>query len=103
MSEKILEATDQDFDQKTSQGTVLVDFWATWCGPCRMQSEILKGLAEKLPEDAKIVKVNVDEASESAARFSVRSIPTIVLLKDGETIQQMVGVQDEKTLLQALE
>ncbi len=102
MSDKIIEANDQNFEEKIKDGTALVDFWATWCGPCRMQGEILHGLADKLPEDARIVKVNVDEAGETAARFGVRSIPTLIVFRNGEKVEQFVGVQDEKALLQAM-
>ncbi len=102
MSEKIAEATDKDFQEKTEKGTVLVDFWATWCGPCRMQGEILQGMVGKLPDNVRIVKVNVDEAGETAARFGVRSIPTLLVMKDGEKVQEFVGVQDEASLIKAL-
>jgi thioredoxin 1 len=102
MATDIINATDSDFNEVTANGTVLVDFWAPWCGPCRMQGEILHELAEKLDDSAKIVKVNVDDAQQVAAKFGVRSIPTLIVLKDGENVKQFVGVQDATTLQNAL-
>ncbi len=98
MAQDIINATDADFAEKTGTGTALVDFWAPWCGPCRMQGEILHELAETLDDSIKIVKVNVDEAQQVAAQFNVRSIPTLLIMKDGEMTKQFVGVQDAATL-----
>ncbi len=102
MSEGILELTEADFDQTIQSGVTVVDFWAPWCGPCKTQVPILEGMVDKTG-DAKIAKVNVDDAPALAARFGVRSIPTILIMKDGEVKQQFVGVQQESALLEAIE
>jgi thioredoxin 1 len=101
MSAGILELNDSNFEAETKSGVVLVDFWAPWCGPCRMQTPILEQLAGKV-EGAKIAKLNVDDAPAIAAKFGVQSIPTLIVLKDGESVKQMVGVQQADTLIAAL-
>jgi thioredoxin 1 len=103
MSEQTLELTDSDFGQETSTGVTLVDFWAPWCAPCRMQTPIVEAVAEKVSGRAKVAKVNVDVASQSAAQFGVRSIPTLVVMKDGKPVSQLVGVQSEAQLVAAIE
>lgn len=97
-----IELTETSFDDVIKAGTVLVDFWAPWCGPCRMQGPILKEVAAKLGDAATIAKVNVDEAPGIAARFGVRSIPTLIVFKDGEVDNQFVGVQQAPVLIEAL-
>jgi thioredoxin 1 len=101
MSAGILELNDNNFEAETKSGVVLVDFWAPWCGPCRMQTPILEQIAGKV-EGAKIAKLNVDDAPAIAAKFGVQSIPTLLVLKDGESVKQMVGVQQADTLIAAL-
>ncbi|MFA6410148.1 MAG: thioredoxin [Candidatus Buchananbacteria bacterium] len=97
---------DANFDQEVlkSNVPVLVDFWAPWCGPCKMQSPILDEVA-KLYEgkNVKIGKLNVDEAPQSASRFQIMSIPTLMIFKDGKPIDQMMGVQDINTLSKKLD
>jgi len=101
MSAGIIELTDSNFEAETQSGVVLIDFWAPWCGPCRMQTPILEQIAGQV-DGAKIAKLNVDEAPAVAAKFGVQSIPTLVVLKDGQPVKQMIGVQQADTLVAAL-
>jgi len=94
----IVNATDQNFANETSQGLVLVDFWATWCGPCKMIAPVLEELDSEMSETVKIVKVDVDENQETAGQFQVMSIPTLLLMKDGEVVDKVVGFQPKEAL-----
>ena len=89
----IISLTKESFDEKIKTGTVLVDFWADWCGPCRMLAPILDELAEKLSDKAVFAKVDVDAETEIAQRFGISSIPTVILFKDGQIKDTKVGVQ----------
>ena len=85
--------TDATFEAETKEGLVLVDFWATWCGPCRMQAPILEKLSQELSEDElKILKMDVDENPETARAFGIMSIPTLLFKKDGQVVKQVAGV-----------
>lgn len=89
----------QNFDQAVAGGTHVVDFWAAWCGPCRMQTPILEDLEAEYPaEQLKISKVNVDEEQALAAKYSVQSIPTLLVFKDGELVDRLVGVHMKNDL-----
>ena len=85
--------TDATFESETKEGLVLVDFWATWCGPCRMQAPILEKLSQEFSEDElKILKMDVDENPETARAFGIMSIPTLLFKKDGQVVKQVAGV-----------
>lgn len=85
--------TDETFEQETAQGLVLVDFWASWCGPCLMQAPILDQLSQEYDEDElKIVKINVDDDPKIAQSFGIMSIPTLIFKKDGQVVKQVAGV-----------
>jgi len=99
---KVVQLTDADFEEKTSTGIVLIDFWAPWCGPCKMFGPILEEIADEIGSKVLIAKVNVDEFPAIAQKFGVRSIPAIFLLKNGEHTSQFVGVQDKKTIINAI-
>ncbi len=100
-----LEFTDQNFEQDVlkSAEPVLVDFWATWCGPCRMMSPTVDALAEEYAGRAKIGKLNVDDNIESAGRFGIRSIPTMILFKAGQVMEQVVGSTSKESLKRILD
>jgi thioredoxin 1 len=89
---------EQNFNGEISSGVTLVDFWAEWCGPCQIMLPILDELTTKMEGKAKIAKVNVDENPSIAAQFRVMSIPTLIVFKDGQPVEQMVGVQQADQL-----
>lgn len=93
---KYIELTSENFEATTREGVSLVDFWAPWCGPCRMVSPIIEELAADFDGKANICKVNTDEQQELSQKFGVRSIPTIVFLKDGEIVDTMVGAASKQ-------
>ncbi|AWB45854.1 thioredoxin [Paenibacillus sp. CAA11] len=93
----IVNVSDSSFKSEVEgQGTVLVDFWAPWCGPCKMLAPILDELSSEV--DVKIAKVNVDENPESASRFGVMSIPTLIFFKDGQPVDKVVGLNSKESL-----
>jgi thioredoxin 1 len=95
--------TKENFQNTVEQGVSLVDFWAPWCGPCRMQEPIVEELAQEFGGRATIAKLNVDDEPELASRFGVMSIPTLILFKDGQPVDKLVGLQSKETLKARLE
>jgi len=92
-----------NFAETIANGVTLVDFWAEWCGPCQMMMPILEELSGVIGDKATISKVNVDENPSLAAQFRVMSIPTLLIFKDGQVVDQMVGVQQASVLKEKLE
>jgi len=90
--------TKDNFNATVSQGVSLLDFWAPWCGPCKMQLPIVEELSEELKGQATVAKVNVDEEPELASQFGVMSIPTLILFKDGQPVDKLVGLQSKAAL-----
>lgn len=88
----VTELTDQTFDEKTNNGVTFTDFWATWCGPCRMQSPVIEQLAEEMGDKVFFSKVDVDANQETAAKFGIMSIPTMLIKKDGQVVVQLLVI-----------
>ena len=104
MSGTLNQVTDTNFDAEVLEaaGPVLVDFWAPWCGPCRVVAPVLEEIASER-DDLTIVKLNIDENQQTAARFQVMSIPTMILFKAGQPVKTVVGAYPKKKLEQELE
>ncbi|WP_416829102.1 thioredoxin [Ectobacillus polymachus] len=98
----IVHATDETFSKVIEKGLVFVDFWAPWCGPCRMVGPVLEEIDSEMSDKVQIVKVNVDENQGTAGRFGVMSIPTLILFKDGNPLGQVVGYQPKESLVEIL-
>ncbi|ANK59208.1 MULTISPECIES: thioredoxin [Loigolactobacillus] len=90
--------TDKDFSEETDKGVVLTDFWATWCGPCRMQSPVVEQLAEDYDGEVKFTKMDVDENPNTAQNFGIMSIPTLLVKKDGQVVETLVGYHTKDQL-----
>jgi len=105
MSANILNLSDDTFDQELAKITVpvVVDFWAPWCGPCKMIAPILDEIATEKGDAVKIAKINVDENQGLAARFGVRAIPTLLYFKGSEVREQSVGMSNKKDIISKLE
>lgn len=89
----VIHMKQEDFEKETSQGLILVDFFATWCGPCQMLAPLLEQVAEE--ENIKIGKINVDEARDLALQYDIEAIPTLVVMKDGKEVDRSVGMLDK--------
>ena len=102
MSEVVL--TDSNFDAEILQykGVAMVDFWAPWCGPCRMLAPVVEELAAEYAGKAKVAKLNVDEAPDASTKYGVASIPTVIFFKDGKVVAQTVGLQTKAALQEKL-
>jgi thioredoxin 1 len=98
----VIVLSDGTFARAIEKGVTLVDFWAPWCAPCRIQGPIVKRVAEQIGGRAKIAKMNVDRNRQTAARFRINAIPTLIVFKDGEPFRQLVGVQQEEDLIAAI-
>lgn len=99
-SDKVVEATDQNFDAQVTKGKglILVDFWAEWCGPCRMVAPVLEELAGEYDGQITVAKLNVDENRQVSTRFGIRSIPTILFFKDGAQVEQLIGAMPKSAI-----
>lgn len=99
----IIKLTSENYEKVISENPiVLIDFFATWCGPCKMLAPVIEELAEEKMENVAICKVDVDEESELAGKYGIQSIPTIIVVKDGKTVRQAVGYRPKESLINML-
>jgi len=98
----ILNLTDKNFQHQTKNKIVLVDFWASWCAPCRMMAPVLNDVADELTGNSHVGKVNIEQYQILAQKFQVRNIPTLILLKNGVEVNRFVGIKKKEFLLQQI-
>ena len=101
-SDKLKILGDSNFKNTISKGVSLVDFWAEWCTPCKIQGPIVNDVAETIGDKANICKLDVDSNKKTAAQYGIRSIPTIIIFKDGEIVKKFTGVKTKGVLLKAV-
>src|SRR5919112_2589358 len=102
-SEKVKVFTDSNFENETKNGVVLVDLWAEWCGPCRRLAPTVDALAQEFDGRATVAKLNVDENPNVPGRYAVRGIPTLLLFKDGQLAEQLVGLRAKEEIAEAIQ
>jgi thioredoxin 1 len=105
MSQHVVEGSDANFEEEVLKSSVpvLVDFWAPWCGPCKSIAPVIDELAAEYAGKVKMVKVNVDNNRDAAMRYNVRSIPNLILFKNGESQEQIIGAVDKRELVKAIQ
>jgi thioredoxin 1 len=94
--------SEEEFNKEIAEGVVLVDFWAPWCPPCRRQGPIVDDVGEKAKAYGKVIKLNVDDEPDVASKYGIKSIPTLIIFKDGEIQKQFQGLTDASTLIAAM-
>jgi thioredoxin 1 len=104
MAGNVVELSDAGFDEMVHNSTVpvLVDFWAPWCGPCRMLAPIIEQVADEFADKVKVCKLNTDEARDTAVEFGISAIPTVILFKDGQVQKKWVGLTSKKDISEAI-
>jgi thioredoxin 1 len=98
MSNYIKKITEDGFDKEIEKGTTLVDFYADWCGPCRMMTPVLEKVAQEVQAQAKITKLDIDHAQRVVSSYQITSVPTLILFKDGKEMGRLVGLRDAETI-----
>ena len=100
----VINLNEKNFEEEVlkSEKTVLIDFWASWCGPCRMMSPVVDEIAGEMKDSVKVCKINIDEQQNLAVKYNVMSIPTFVVLKNGKEVGRTVGVQDKQEIIKML-
>ncbi len=103
MRKDMLQLTEETFSSSIQEGTTLVDFYADWCGPCRMMAPILEELSEEMKQEAKIAKLDIDANQKVASQFKITSIPTLVLFKQGKEVGRVVGLKDREAIVEFIQ
>jgi len=105
MSENVVELTDDDFEAMIEDfsGVALVDFWAEWCGPCRVFAPVLEEIAAEYGKTANVAKLNVDVGRATAEKYEIRAIPTTIIFRDGKEVERFVGITKKETLKERLD
>jgi len=102
-NKNIVTLTTENFDQEISKGVVLVDFWATWCMPCKAMAPVINEIASQTQGKIKVGKVDVDANGEIANRYGIQAIPTFIIFNEGKQVENLIGMQSKESLVQALE
>jgi len=101
-SENLIILTDENFQKTIEKGVTLVDFWAPWCTPCKIQNPVINQIADELKGKAKVCKINVDEHKKSATQMKIRNIPNIIIFKNGKAEMQLIGVKPKHTIMKTV-